>query len=156
MGRHDLTGRDRLIVAALLAAPTRKDAARIAGVADSTVARRLRTPAFLQMLDEAVTEIAQGALRQALQARPEAIESLKSAMNNPRFPPAVRVTAASRLYEIGLRHEEQADLRARLDRLEKAQEEMRGGLAFGAPQALPWSSSEPIDAEGELVEEPAR
>ncbi len=114
---ENLTAKQERFLAALLVAPTVAEAAKVAGVADSTARHWLTQPhirrAWLdrrrEVVDQAMTGI-QLATRAALATL---LDCLK-----PKYPAGVRVRAATAILETAIRTVEIGDLAARIEELE--------------------------------------
>lgn len=115
-----LTERQRRALAALLAAPTAKEAAKIANVGERTLKRWRTLPAFQRAYREAQSELLESAVCQSRQHLTGALSALADITADANAPPAARVSAARASVELSLKLGEQTDILARLDSLEKS------------------------------------
>lgn len=120
----DLTRqKDEAILAALISCGSIRKAAKIAGVAESTVRKRLNDETFRERYEQAKDGILSEAC-DALSARLTlAIDTLSEVLADTENAASVRVSAADAMLRHGLRYVEAANILARLDALEKAQED---------------------------------
>lgn len=107
-------------VAALLAHPTYQEAARAAGVSESTLARWLREPAFAAAVREARRRTLEQAIGALSAATAEAVATLRAMLGAEGE--SVRVRAAVAILEHALRGAETQDLEERIAALEAALE----------------------------------
>ena len=114
-----LTERQRRALAALLAAPTAKEAAKIANVGERTLKRWRTLPAFQRAYREAQSELLESAVCQSRQHLTGALSALADITADANAPPAARVSAARASVELTLKLGEQNDIMARLDELER-------------------------------------
>lgn len=114
-----LTERQRRALAALLAAPTAKEAAKIANVGERTLKRWRTLPAFQRAYREAQSELLESAVCQSRQHLTGALSALADITADANAPPAARVSAARASVELALKLGEQNDIMARLDELER-------------------------------------
>ena len=109
---------DDVLMMALACGATLENAARQAGVSESTVRRRAKNPEFqrkLQALQADMVQRTAGALTAA------GLEFVKTliALQSPPTPPATRLGAARAGLELGMKVREVADLEQRLADLER-------------------------------------
>lgn len=116
----ELTERQRRALAALLAAPTAKEAAKIANVGERTLKRWRTLPAFQRAYREAQSELLESAVCQSRQHLTGALSALADITADANAPPAARVSAARSTVELALKLGEQSDILARLTELEAA------------------------------------
>lgn len=121
-----LTERQRRALAALLAAPTAKQAAERAGLSERQMKRYRADPVFRAAYQEAQTELLDRAVNQSRQHLIGALSVLSEIAEDVNAPPAARVSAARASVELALKLGEQADVLARLDALE--QQALKEGL----------------------------
>lgn len=119
-----LTERQRRALAALLAAPTAKEAAQMAGVGERTMKRFRALPAFQRAYRAAQVELVESAVCQSRQHLTGALSALADITADETAPPAARVSAARASIELSLKLGEQGDILARLTELEKS---LQGG-----------------------------
>ena len=118
-----MTPRKEKALQALLVSRTRTEAAKAAGIGESTLREYMKDPEFLDRYREAFGNLVQDATRQAGQALTLALSTLTEIMENTGEQATARIQAARYLVEYALRLGEQCDLLARLERLEAAVKE---------------------------------
>ena len=118
-----MTPRKEKALQALLVSRTRAQAAKAAGIGESTLREYMKDPEFLDRYREAFGNLVQDATRQAGQALTLALSTLTEIMENTGEQATARIQAARYLVEYALRLGEQCDLVARLERLEAAVKE---------------------------------
>ena len=118
-----MTPRKEKALQALLVSRTRAEAAKAAGIGESTLREYMKDPEFLDRYREAFGNLVQDATRQAQQALTLALSTLTEIMENTGEQATARIQAARYLVEYALRLGEQCDLLARLERLEAAVKE---------------------------------
>jgi hypothetical protein len=118
---HELSG-DAAMVAALAAGESVAGAARLAGVSDRTVRRRLADPLFVAAVDLARAELLDESLGLLSASASVAVRVLRLIAADKQYGAAARVTAAGRLLDAVLRHRQALDLERRLAALERAAE----------------------------------
>ena len=118
-----MTPRKEKALQALLVSRTRTEAAKAAGIGESTLREYMKDPEFLDRYREAFGNLVQDAARQAGQALTLALSTLTEIMENTGEQATARIQAARYLVEYALRLGEQCDLLARLERLEAAVKE---------------------------------
>lgn len=107
-------------VGAVLACPRVEDAARRLGVDRSTLWRMSQDPEFRRRLREARARLNKEVVA-ALQANMlEAVQTLRDVMTDKQAPASARVSAATKIIELGLKAREQLELQGRLAALELA------------------------------------
>lgn len=116
----ELTERQRRALAALLAAPTAKEAAKISNVGERTLKRWRTLPAFQRAYREAQSELLESAVCQSRQHLTSALSALADITADANAPPAARVSAARASVELALKLGEQNDVLERLSELEAA------------------------------------
>lgn len=114
-----LTEKQRRALACLLAAPTAKAAARMAGISERQMKRYRADPTFQRAYKEAQTELLEEAVNQSRQHLTGALTALAEIAEDANVPPAARVSAARATVELALKLGEQLDIMARLDELEQ-------------------------------------
>ncbi len=115
----NLTERQRRALACLLAAPTAKAAAEMAGIGERTMKRFRANLAFQQAYKEAQAELMEGAVNLSRQHLTGALTALAEIAEDANAPPAARVSAAKATVELSLRLGEQLDILDRLTMLEQ-------------------------------------
>ena len=118
-----MTPRKEKALQALLVSRTRTEAAKAAGIGESTLREYMKDPEFLDRYREAFGNLVQDAVRQAGQAIAPALSCLREIVEDRGEAPQARIQAARYLVEYALRLGEQCDLLARLERLEAAVKE---------------------------------
>ena len=118
-----MTPRKEKALQALLVSRTRAEAAKAAGIGESTLREYMKDPEFSERYREAFGNLVQDATRQAQQALTLALSTLTEIMENTGEQATARIQAARYLVEYALRLGEQCDLLARLERLEAAVKE---------------------------------
>lgn len=93
-----------------------KEAARSAGISESTAYRRLKDPAFRRRVSEIRTSYLNEAVGRLSEAANEAVSTLKALLTARSEP--VRLSAARAILELGPKLREQAELEERVTALE--------------------------------------
>lgn len=110
-------------IAALLTEPTLKAAAEKCGLGEKTLRRWLKQDsAFAEAYGDARAELVRGATGKLRRAMTKAVEVLEKVSDDQKAAAAARVTAASKILELGLRAVQVEDLAARLAKLETERE----------------------------------
>jgi len=117
MAGDDSQHGDELLLAALVKGLTQEQAGAVAGVSPRTVARRLADPQFASQLREARASIADACLGRLADAAGDAVETMRTVMNNSKSD-NVKVTAARALLELFLRARQLQDVEGRLSEIE--------------------------------------
>lgn len=107
---------------ALLTSRTRAEAARAAGIGESTLREYMKDPEFLERYRDAFSKMVEDATRQAQQVLSPALSVLHEIMEDGDIPAAARISAARAALEFGIKLTETNDFAARLEALERAQE----------------------------------
>jgi len=106
-------------IRALLLQPTLVDAATAIGVDERTLRRWLRDDAVFQMAyREARRAVVQHAIVQVQRATGEAVETLRSVMQDAEASASARVSAAKAILDTAVKAVELEDLEARITALE--------------------------------------
>jgi hypothetical protein len=103
----------------LLLAPTLADAAHTAGIGEVTAWRWLKEADFQAAYREARRAVVQQAITQVQRATGEAVETLRSVMQDAEAPASAKVSAAKAILETAVKAVELEDLEARLAALEE-------------------------------------
>jgi hypothetical protein len=103
---------------ALLTCPSITAAAQQCGVAEVTLHRWLKDTAFQAAYREARRVVVQHAIAQVQRATGEAVETLRSVMQDPEAPASARVSAAKAILETAVKGIEIDDLEVRIAALE--------------------------------------
>jgi hypothetical protein len=113
-----LPGKQEAALAALLAHPTVRDAARAANVAEGTLWRYLADPAFAAHYQEARRQATEHLIARLTSDSTKAARVLLEVAEDTNAPASARVSAARTIIEQALRGAELRDLMARIDALE--------------------------------------
>ena len=113
-----LSPRQQAALPIVAGSPTIVQAARAAGIGESTLRRWLTDPAFSNCLAELRRQSANLARQKLLELTPLCVSVLADAMQNP--DPAIRLRAANYALSFNLRAAELENLRSDLDSLETA------------------------------------
>lgn len=105
---------------------TRAEAAKAAGIGESTLRGYLKEPEFLERYREAFGNLVQDATRQAQQAINPALSTLKEIMEDKDEQATARIQAARSTLEYALKLTEQTDILEQLRELERWREETDG------------------------------
>lgn len=106
---------------ALLTEPTKAQAAKKAGINESTLRRYLSEPAFKKAYRDEFSRLVEDASRQAQKALSPAIEVLRDIAQNTNENSNARIAAARGLLEYGLRMTELTDIIKRIEAIEEAE-----------------------------------
>ena len=113
-----LTRKQEALISALLTAPSLAAAAQQAGLSEVTAWRWLKDATFQAAYREARRAVVQHAITQVQQATGEAVETLRSVMQDAEAPASARVSAAKAVLETAIKAVELEDLEARIVALE--------------------------------------
>lgn len=113
------TRKQQQAIAALLSEPTIEAAAVAAGIASRTLKRWLADDVFQHEYKAARRRLIESATGRLRNAMARAVAVLESVAEDKDAASAARVTAASRIIELGLRAHELEDLEERMAKLEK-------------------------------------
>jgi phage terminase small subunit len=116
-----LTRKQEALISALLTAPSLAAAAQQAGLSEVTAWRWLKDATFQAAYREARRAVVQHAITQVQQATGEAVETLRSVMQDAEAPASARVSAAKAVLETAIKAVELEDLEARIVALEMQQ-----------------------------------
>jgi transposase-like protein len=116
-GNNDPFGDDGFALA-IASGTSIKEAARSAGVSQSTAYRRLKDPAFLRRVSEIRASFLNEAVGLLSEAANEAVSTLKALLT--ARAESVRLSAARAILELGPKLREQAELEERVTALERA------------------------------------
>lgn len=112
-------------LAALLAYPTIGEAAKAAGIGESTLLRWLQDPEFYERFMKARRQAVSHAVSRIQQATTTAVDTLAEVMQDAEAPPASRVSASKTVLDIAFKAVELEDLAVRIEALERAQGETK-------------------------------
>lgn len=127
-GGGTTTPRKEKALQALLVSRTRAEAAKAAGIGESTLREYMKDPEFLKRYREAFGELVQDATRQAQQTIAPALSTLKEIMEDVGEQASARIQAARSTLEYSLKLTEQMDILEQLRELEQWRAESEGRL----------------------------
>src|SRR5207249_4375896 len=110
-------GADATLIAALAGGATVAAAAKVAGVAQATVYRRLNEESFRKAIDDARAEMVSQTVSRLSAASASAIDTLQALLGSASD--FARLGAARAILEIGMRYREHEDLAKRVAQLER-------------------------------------
>lgn len=119
-----VSAKQKKVIRALLENPTRRDAARAAGVSEATIWRMFQEENFREAYRQASTRTLDAAIGALQAGSNEAIETLREIMADDEAHTAARVTAARTILEMGLRCRELIEHEERIAELEQRIEAM--------------------------------
>lgn len=108
---------------ALLSCKTLEDAAKKIDVAPSTIYRWLQDKDFKSEYQNAKTQCTKQTITRLQYISLEAVEVLRTIMNNTKTPASVRVSSAKTIIDTALKGAELEDLAVRVEKLEALLEE---------------------------------
>lgn len=114
-----MTPKKERALLALLSCPTAREAARVAGIHESTLRTYWKDPAFVQAYRERCAGMLQDATNKAKQTLPPAVERLALIVSDDSAPAQQQIAAARAVLEYGLRLIEANDFEQRLRALEE-------------------------------------
>ena len=106
-------------IASLLVNPSIPDAAKEVGIGERTLWRWFKIPEFEKAYRLARREVVRHAVVNVQAAMSEAVETLRSIMNDGSAPASARVSAARAVIDTGLKAVELEDLDHRLSAIEE-------------------------------------
>ena len=115
-----MTARQKKALQALIASPTKAEAARAAGIGESTLRAYLSDPDFKREYESALSGLMADALATAKRGMNSAVDVLRRIAENEEESAQTRVTACKALIESGLKLDERINVQRRLDELEAA------------------------------------
>lgn len=118
-----MTPRKEKALQALLVCRTKAEAAKAAGISESTLRGYLKEPEFQERYREAFGNLVQDATRQAQQAINPALSTLTEIMQDKGEQATARIQAARSTLEYALKLTEQNDILEQLRELEKWKDE---------------------------------
>ena len=98
---------------------TRAEAAKAAGIGESTLREYMKDPEFLERYREAFGNLVQDATRQAQQAISPALSTLREVVEDKEEPARARIQAARTILDHALKFTEMSDLLERIAKLEE-------------------------------------
>lgn len=114
-----MTPKQERALAALVLCPTAREAAKAAGLAESTLRRYKQDPGFMAEYRKRCNESLETACTKAKSALPPAIERLNGIVQDDKQQPREQIAAARAVLEYGLRLIEANDFEQRLRALEE-------------------------------------
>lgn len=120
------TPRKEKALQALLVSRTRAEAAKAAGIGESTLREYMKDQEFMARYREAFGSLVQDATRQAQQTIAPALSTLKEIMEDGDEQATARIQAARATLEYALKLTEQTDILEQLRELEKWRDETDG------------------------------
>lgn len=108
----------------MLTCRTKAEAARAAGIAESTLREYMKDQEFVERYRQACGDLLRAAAQQARQGISPALETLQE-ITEAQANPQARIMAARAVLDFALKLEERVDFLERLERLEKMQKEDR-------------------------------
>lgn len=121
-----MTPRKEKALQALLVCRTKAEAAKTAGIGETTLRGYLKDPEFAEQYREAFGRLVQDATRQAQQTIGPALSTLREIMEDPEEPTTARIQAARSTLEYALKLTEQSDILEQLRKLEQWRNEADG------------------------------
>jgi len=112
------TRKQEALISALLTAPSLAAAAQQAGLSEVTAWRWLKDATFQATYREARRAVVQHAIAQVQHATGEAVETLRSVMQDAEAPASARVSAAKAILDTALKGIDIDDLEVRIAALE--------------------------------------
>ena len=116
-----ISRKQELAIVALVACGSITAAAQQCGVAEGTLHRWLKHTVFQAAYREARRAMVQHAITQVQRATGEAVETLRTVMQDAEAPASARVSAAKAVLETAVKAVELEDLEARIATLEQYQ-----------------------------------
>ena len=118
-----MTGKQKKALAALLSAPTKREAAALAGIDYSTLRRWITQDAdFRREYEEELAALLESSAEQVRHGMLDAVTTLRRIVADEAAPQSTRVAASKVILDSGLRLIEAADFEARLTALEERKE----------------------------------
>lgn len=114
-----MTQRKEKALQALLVSRTRSEAAKAAGIGESTLRTYMQDSEFLERYRQAFGDMVRDAARQAQQTLSPALSTLREIMEDREEPASARITAARSILEYTLKLGEQVDILEQLREMEE-------------------------------------
>ena len=114
-----MTQRKEKALQALLVSRTRAEAAKAAGIGESTLRTYMQDSEFLERYRQAFGDMVRDAARQAQQTLSPALSTLREIMEDREEPASARITAARSILEYTLKLGEHVDILEQLRELEE-------------------------------------
>lgn len=106
---------------------TKREAAKAAGIAESTLREYLKQPEFQAAYREAVQDLLTAATRKAQRGFAPALDALLAIVSDDAQQPTARISAARAILEFGLKLTETTDIFADVQEIERILKE-RGNI----------------------------
>lgn len=121
-----MTPRKEKALRALLVSRTRAEAAKAAGIGESTLREYMKDAEFMERYETAFAGMVRDAAQQARQTLSPALSTLREIMEDGEEPAQARITAARSILEYSLKLTEQAEIMEQIKALEKWRDEIEG------------------------------
>lgn len=121
-----MTPRKEKALQALLVSRTRAEAAKAAGVSESTLRTYMQDAEFVERYKRAFGDMVQDATRQAQRTISPALSTLREIMEDREEQTTARISAARSILEYALKLSEQTDILEQLRELEQWRAELDG------------------------------
>jgi molybdenum-dependent DNA-binding transcriptional regulator ModE len=118
-GALDLPPKQELALRAVVSHPTLKEAARAAGISETTLWRYMQSETFSRRVREARREAINHTFARLQAASGDAVSVLQELMTKEDAPASARITAARTVLDYAVRVVEIEDLRSRVEELEE-------------------------------------
>lgn len=115
-------------VAALMASPTAKEAAKAAGIGESTLRSYKSDPEFMELYTAARHELIDEGVKSIQGKFSEAVETVCHVMREEGAPPSVRLSAANSIIQNCVRLTDETERMERVERGRKLNEALFGDL----------------------------
>ena len=113
-------------VAALMASPTAKEAARAAGIGESTLRSYRSDPEFMELYTAARHELIDEGVKLNPEKLSEAVETVCQVMRDEGAPPSVRLSAANSIIQNCVRLTDETERMERAEKGRKLNEALLG------------------------------
>lgn len=123
--------KQEIAILALLTENTLKDAAKKAGIGETTLWRWMQEEQFKDMYQEAKRQTVSHVTARLRQSMTTAVDTLIEIAENKEMQPMARVVASKTLLEYGFKAHEMEDLQVRVVQLEEQFKEQDGKKAWG-------------------------
>ena len=110
--------KEDIILNALLAYPTVREASEAAGIPESTIYLKLRNADFKKRYNETKTQMLQNTVTYLQVKIQDATRTIVEIMNDPETAPQVRINAARGVFDYCIRLTEQTEILRRIEALE--------------------------------------
>ena len=125
--KDELTARKAQFAAAMLAARTKAEAARRAGISERTARTYLKDPRVQAAIGRGLDDVLAEATRHVIGAAAQAIATLEEIHKDPAAPPLARIAAARLILDAVPRYRQTLDLATRVTNLEDLQASLEHG-----------------------------